>query len=207
MKKTYVLIGSALVTIVLNSDRAIVLAATTGNPFYNPMTEDIYLDSTAKNPSSDSMAGEMTQLLGHSSSSNLEASSLTIALDPTETASNSTNSIDSTEGTSNSLDSVNSTGGTSNSLDSVNSTGGTSNSLDSVNLLQSNTNNELNLTETSYLTETINSTENVNLAQASGSIKSDLEPVPEPLTIFGTGLALGFGVLFKREYSKKQKNK
>jgi hypothetical protein len=29
--------------------------------------------------------------------------------------------------------------------------------------------------------------------------------VPEPLTILGSGVALGFGVLFKREYSKKQK--
>jgi len=29
--------------------------------------------------------------------------------------------------------------------------------------------------------------------------------VPEPLTILGSGVALGFGVLFKKEYSKKQK--
>ncbi len=35
---------------------------------------------------------------------------------------------------------------------------------------------------------------------------SKLVPVPEPLTIFGTGTALGFGVLLKkRELSKKQK--
>ena len=31
----------------------------------------------------------------------------------------------------------------------------------------------------------------------------DVEPVPEPLTIFGTALALGGGVLFKRKSSKK----
>jgi hypothetical protein len=33
------------------------------------------------------------------------------------------------------------------------------------------------------------------------------EPVPEPLTILGTGMALGFGGLFQREFSKKQKKK
>jgi hypothetical protein len=31
----------------------------------------------------------------------------------------------------------------------------------------------------------------------------DVEPVPEPLTIFGTATALGCGVLFKRKSSKK----
>ena len=31
------------------------------------------------------------------------------------------------------------------------------------------------------------------------------KPVPEPLTILGSGLALGFGAYFKKEYSKKQK--
>jgi len=32
-----------------------------------------------------------------------------------------------------------------------------------------------------------------------------LAPVPEPLTIFGSATALGFGALLKREHSKKQK--
>jgi len=36
---------------------------------------------------------------------------------------------------------------------------------------------------------------------ADGSF--DVEPVPEPLTIFGTATALGCGVLFKRKSSKK----
>jgi len=31
----------------------------------------------------------------------------------------------------------------------------------------------------------------------------DVEPVPEPLTIFGTATAFGCGVLFKRKFSKK----
>lgn len=30
-------------------------------------------------------------------------------------------------------------------------------------------------------------------------------PVPEPLTILGSGMALGVGALFKKEYSRKQK--
>jgi len=34
----------------------------------------------------------------------------------------------------------------------------------------------------------------------------DSEPVPEPLTILGSGMALGFGAFFKRQQSKKQKN-
>ncbi|MEQ8997452.1 MAG: PEP-CTERM sorting domain-containing protein [Coleofasciculus sp. B1-GNL1-01] len=34
----------------------------------------------------------------------------------------------------------------------------------------------------------------------------DPEPVPEPLTILGSGMALGFGTFFKRQQSKKQKN-
>lgn len=33
------------------------------------------------------------------------------------------------------------------------------------------------------------------------------QPVPEPMTIFGSATALGFGALFKRKNSKKQKNK
>lgn len=32
-----------------------------------------------------------------------------------------------------------------------------------------------------------------------------VEPVPEPLTIFGSGIALGFGALMKRHYSRKHK--
>jgi hypothetical protein len=35
---------------------------------------------------------------------------------------------------------------------------------------------------------------------ASGS---DVVPVPEPLTMFGAAAALGYGVIFKRKYSKK----
>jgi len=34
----------------------------------------------------------------------------------------------------------------------------------------------------------------------------DPEAVPEPLTILGSGMALGFGAFFKRQQSKKQKN-
>jgi hypothetical protein len=38
------------------------------------------------------------------------------------------------------------------------------------------------------------------------AVPNSVAPVPEPLTIFGTGTALGLGVLFKkRELSKKQK--
>ncbi|GAB4305314.1 MAG: hypothetical protein Kow0091_08260 [Geminocystis sp.] len=33
---------------------------------------------------------------------------------------------------------------------------------------------------------------------------SDIEAVPEPLTILGTGLALGLGGLLKSKQSKKQ---
>jgi hypothetical protein len=40
----------------------------------------------------------------------------------------------------------------------------------------------------------------IPLTVASG----DLEPAPEPLTIFGSVLALGFGGLLHREYSRKQ---
>ena len=34
-----------------------------------------------------------------------------------------------------------------------------------------------------------------------------LAAVPEPLTILGTGTAIGFGAFFKRQTSKKQKEK
>ena len=40
----------------------------------------------------------------------------------------------------------------------------------------------------------------------SGGINvSKITSVPEPLTILGSGLALGFGAYFKKEYSRKQK--
>jgi hypothetical protein len=38
---------------------------------------------------------------------------------------------------------------------------------------------------------------------ASGFSSLDVQPVPEPLSIFGTATALGCGVLFKRKSSKK----
>jgi hypothetical protein len=39
----------------------------------------------------------------------------------------------------------------------------------------------------------------------TGSITTYYEVVPEPLTILGSGMGLGFGAFFKKEYSKKQK--
>jgi hypothetical protein len=42
-------------------------------------------------------------------------------------------------------------------------------------------------------------------SQLSGNRDVEVQPVPEPLTILGSGVALGFGILFKKEYSKKQK--
>jgi hypothetical protein len=39
----------------------------------------------------------------------------------------------------------------------------------------------------------------------TGSITGQISSVPEPLTIFGSGIGLGLGVLFKKEYSRKQK--
>jgi hypothetical protein len=42
------------------------------------------------------------------------------------------------------------------------------------------------------------------LSAAGGSYSMTIEAVPEPLTILGTGLALGFGGLFKSKSSKKQ---
>jgi hypothetical protein len=41
--------------------------------------------------------------------------------------------------------------------------------------------------------------------ETTGSITPYVAPVPEPLTILGSGLSLGFGALFKKEYSRKQK--
>ncbi|MFO7028987.1 PEP-CTERM sorting domain-containing protein [Limnospira fusiformis CCALA 023] len=42
------------------------------------------------------------------------------------------------------------------------------------------------------------------LAGAGGGV-GNVEQVPEPLTILGTGMALGFGSMFKREHDKKKK--
>jgi len=53
---------------------------------------------------------------------------------------------------------------------------------------------------------TINYTIKFN-PEISGNISGEVKekPVPEPLTIFGSGMALGFGALFKKEYSRKKK--
>ena len=42
-----------------------------------------------------------------------------------------------------------------------------------------------------------------NSTQIIGAEGPDVVPVPEPLTIFGTAIGLGCGVLFKRKSSKK----
>jgi hypothetical protein len=42
-----------------------------------------------------------------------------------------------------------------------------------------------------------------NSVFAGNSTFQDVQPVPEPLTIFGTAIGLGCGVLFKRKSSKK----
>jgi len=39
----------------------------------------------------------------------------------------------------------------------------------------------------------------------TGLITGQISSVPEPLTILGSGIGLGFGALFKKKYSKKQK--
>jgi hypothetical protein len=39
----------------------------------------------------------------------------------------------------------------------------------------------------------------------SGAIDDVTYAVPEPLTILGSSMALGFGALFKKQQSKKQK--
>lgn len=41
--------------------------------------------------------------------------------------------------------------------------------------------------------------------ESGKSLTGEATAVPEPLTILGSGLALGLGVYFKKEYSKKQK--
>jgi hypothetical protein len=38
---------------------------------------------------------------------------------------------------------------------------------------------------------------------SSSSSSLDVQPVPEPLTIFGAATALGYGAILKRKYSKK----
>ncbi|MEQ8975973.1 MAG: PEP-CTERM sorting domain-containing protein [Coleofasciculus sp. C1-SOL-03] len=43
------------------------------------------------------------------------------------------------------------------------------------------------------------------LLPGSGAIDDVNYAVPEPLTILGSGMALGFGALFKKQQSKKQK--
>lgn len=59
------------------------------------------------------------------------------------------------------------------------------------------------LTGTSIITngKLFASDANDNFALFEGQV----ELVPEPLTVIGTGMALGFGGLFQREYSKRQK--
>ncbi|HEY9634224.1 MAG TPA: PEP-CTERM sorting domain-containing protein [Coleofasciculaceae cyanobacterium] len=39
----------------------------------------------------------------------------------------------------------------------------------------------------------------------SKTFKFTVKEVPEPLTVFGSGIVLGFGVLFKKEHSRRQK--
>ena len=45
--------------------------------------------------------------------------------------------------------------------------------------------------------------ENVNVTEEAAGPLLDVEPVPEPVTIFGTATALGCGALFRRKFSKK----
>ena len=40
-----------------------------------------------------------------------------------------------------------------------------------------------------------------------GNIDVNAQPVPEPLTILGSGLAMGFGILFKRKLGQKYGNR
>jgi hypothetical protein len=46
--------------------------------------------------------------------------------------------------------------------------------------------------------------ENDVLGETSIASGGDVEPVPEPLTMFAAATALGYGALFKRKYSKKK---
>ena len=46
-------------------------------------------------------------------------------------------------------------------------------------------------------------TSSVETSIVVGNATLDVEPVPEPLTMFGAAAALGYGALLKRKYSKK----
>jgi hypothetical protein len=46
--------------------------------------------------------------------------------------------------------------------------------------------------------------EAIGLNFRTGAMKTQPEPVPEPLTFFGTAVGLGLGAFFKKEYSRKQ---
>lgn len=48
-------------------------------------------------------------------------------------------------------------------------------------------------------------TVNGELLNSNTNIRYEKKTVPEPLTILGSSMALGFGALFKKEYSRKQK--
>ncbi len=58
-------------------------------------------------------------------------------------------------------------------------------------------------TENAEVGTTATFTGTVNPGVISDSF--EVSVVPEPLTILGSGLALGFGAYFKKEYSRKQK--
>ena len=45
----------------------------------------------------------------------------------------------------------------------------------------------------------------ISVFTGTRTFSNTVEVVPEPITIFGSGLALGFGAYFKKEYSRKQK--
>jgi hypothetical protein len=47
--------------------------------------------------------------------------------------------------------------------------------------------------------------EYISTGDTTGSIKPYIAPVPEPLTILASGISLGFGALFKKQYSRNQK--
>ena len=51
----------------------------------------------------------------------------------------------------------------------------------------------------------VGSNEGSEWVATKGVTQKDIENIPEPLTILGTGMAFGFGGLFKREYDKKKK--
>jgi hypothetical protein len=55
-----------------------------------------------------------------------------------------------------------------------------------------------------YIRDTGTSGTNAGFTDISSN-PVDVTDVPEPLTILGSGIALGFGALFKKEYSRKQK--